>query len=67
MKISSLREMSVEKLSEELIALRREFFNLRMKRSSGEQIKSHQFSKTKRNIARILTLLTEMKLLGKKE
>lgn len=59
MKISELRQKSVEELKQERVALLREQFNLRMQRATGQLSKPHLFSQVRRNIARINTILTE--------
>jgi large subunit ribosomal protein L29 len=55
------RKMSVKDLNDELINLRREQFNLRMQMGSGNAPKIHRFSAVRHDIARIKTVLAEMK------
>lgn len=59
MKLSELRNKSEVELAEELLALRKEQFNLRMQRASGQLGRPDQFSKVRKGIARIKTLLGE--------
>lgn len=59
MKSSQLHEMSVEVLKKELLALLREQFNLRIKKSTGQLTTTHNFRLVRRNIARIHTKLAE--------
>ena len=59
MKASKLREHDESQLNEELLKLRREEFNLRMQRATGQLARSDQFGKVRRNIARIKTILNE--------
>ncbi len=59
MEASELRNMSVEELSDELVALRREQFNLRMQQATGELSHHHQHRKVRKDIARIKTVLNE--------
>jgi large subunit ribosomal protein L29 len=59
MKVSELREKSVEDLTKELLALMKERFNLRMQKGAGQPLKSHLFKKVKLGIARIKTILKE--------
>ena len=59
MKASELREKSVEELNQELLALAREKFNLRMQKGTGQVAKSHQVKEVRRNIARVKTILNE--------
>lgn len=54
-----LREKSVDDLKTELIALRKEQFNLRMQKGAGQPPKGHLFKKVKLDIARIKTILKE--------
>lgn len=61
MKVKELREKSPEDLNKELLALRREQFNLRMQQSTGQLAGAHQFGVIRRDIARIKTVLREMR------
>ncbi len=67
MKASDLREKSVSELNVELTGLYREQFNLRMQQGSGQSPRPDQFSKARKNIARIKTVLTEKKHAGENE
>jgi large subunit ribosomal protein L29 len=60
MEASELRNKSVEELNEELVALRREQFNLRMQQATGELNQNHQHRKVRKDIARIKTILNEL-------
>ena len=60
MEASELRNKSVEELNEELIALRREQFNLRMQQATGELAQVHQHSRVRKDIARVKTVLNEL-------
>ena len=53
-------------LNEELLKLRREQFNLRMARATGQAAKPDQFSKVRKNIARVKTVLAEVRARGGK-
>lgn len=59
MKPSELRKKSEVELVEELLALRKEQFNLRMQRATGQLSRPDQFAKVRKGIARIKTLLGE--------
>ena len=61
MEASELRNKSVDELNEELIALRREQFNLRMQQATGELNQNHQHRQVRKDIARIKTVLNELK------
>lgn len=60
MKAKEIREKTPEELKEELGALQKEQFNLRMQKGSGESApRFHSFKQVRRNIARIKTILNE--------
>ena len=59
MKINDLRKKSESELAEELLGLRKEQFNLRMQRATGQLSRPDQFDKARKSIARIKTLLGE--------
>ncbi len=61
-----LRAKSGADLQKELLELRREQFNLRMARVTGDPVKPDQFTKVRRNIARLKTVVGEQKSKGKK-
>ncbi|MFT5221285.1 MAG: large subunit ribosomal protein L29 [Gammaproteobacteria bacterium] len=62
MNASELRGKSEKELREELVALRREQFNLRMQAGiNPDAVRGDQVSKVRRNIARVKTVMTEMK------
>ena len=56
-----LRAKSPADLQKELLELRREQFNLRMARATGQAAKPDQFSKVRRNIARLKTVAAEQR------
>ncbi len=56
---SEFRAMSSEELNKELIELRREQFNLRMQRSTGQLANPARFNALRKDIAKIKTVLTE--------
>ena len=59
MKVQEIREMKTEELSMELERLRRHLFDLRAQAVTEKLEDPTQLTKTKRDIARILTVLTE--------
>ncbi len=59
MKASELRAKSDTELAEELVKLRREQFNLRMQQATGQLVRSDQYGKVRKDIARIKTVLAE--------
>ncbi len=62
MKAKELRERTAEGLGEELLKLRREQFNLRMARATGQAAKPDQFAKVRKNIARVKTVQAQLKM-----
>ncbi len=60
MEASELRSKSADELNEELLALRREQFNLRMQNATGELNKHHEHRRVRKNIARVKTVLNEL-------
>ena len=67
MKASELREKDLAGLEEELVALRREQFNLRMQLGSGQGVRPHQIRDVRKNIARVHTVINETKKAAGKE
>ncbi len=61
MDAQELRSKSVAELNEELVALRREQFNLRMQQATDELTKHTEHKCVRRNIARVKTILSEVK------
>ena len=59
MNANELREKSDTQLREELLALRREAFNLRMQQGTGQLARPSQMKVVRRDIARIKTILNE--------
>lgn len=61
MKAAELRKKTSTELNEELLGLLRELFNLRMQKGSGQLAQNHQLKGTRRDIARIKTVLRDKK------
>ena len=59
MRASELRDKDDADLNSELMALRREAFNLRMQKGTGQLARPHQIKAVRRDIARIKTILSE--------
>ncbi len=57
MKVSEIRGLSEEQLAEELLKLRREQFNLRMQKGTGQLTQTHQLKNQLREIAQVKMLL----------
>ncbi len=58
-KIADLRSQTVDQLSDELLKLKKEQFNLRFQATTGQMEKTHRVSEVRKDIARISTLLRE--------
>lgn len=58
-KIEELRNLTADELQNELLSLRKEQFNLRMKKASGSLDKTHLITMVRKSVARVKTLLTE--------
>lgn len=52
-KIDELRNMSVEELQNELLSLRKDQFNLRMKKASGSLDKTHLITMVRKSVAKV--------------
>ena len=61
MNATDLRSKSAEELNDELVALRREQFNLRMQHATGELTQNHEHGRVRKDIARVKTVLSELK------
>jgi large subunit ribosomal protein L29 len=59
MKGSDLRARTADELTEELETLRKEIFNLRFQRASGQLENTARVRQARRDIARIMTILGE--------
>jgi large subunit ribosomal protein L29 len=57
MKIDDVRGMTPDQLSEQLINLKKEQFNLRFQRATGQMEKTHRVDEVRKDIARIKTVL----------
>ncbi len=61
MNATDLRSKSADELNDELVALRREQFNLRMQHATGELTHNHEHGRVRKDIARVKTVLSELK------
>ena len=64
MKAAELRELNKEELKEKETDLSQELFNLRFQKASGQLGNSAMIPKTRRDIARVKTVLNELKMSG---
>ena len=56
-KIADIRDRSVDQLGDDLVRLKKEQFNLRFQRASGQLENTARFRVVRRDIARVLTVL----------
>ena len=59
MKAADLRKKTTQELEDELLALSKESFSLRMQKATGQLGRPSQFGVLRRDIARIKTVLGE--------
>jgi len=59
MKAEDLRAKTADELNETLLSLKKEHFNLRFQRSSGQLEDTSQFRRLRRDIARIKTIISD--------
>ncbi|ACG77652.1 50S ribosomal protein L29 [Phenylobacterium zucineum HLK1] len=57
MKIDEVRGMTPDQLNEQLVALKKEQFNLRFQKATGQIEKTHRVDEVRKDIARIKTVL----------
>jgi large subunit ribosomal protein L29 len=57
MKIEDVRGLSPDQLAEQLVSLKKEQFNLRFQKATGQVEKTHRVGEVRRDIARIQTVL----------
>ncbi len=65
MKAREIRGLSEEQLVDELLKLRREQFNLRMQQATGRLARPHEHGRVRKDIARVKTVLNELRRQGK--
>lgn len=66
MKATELRNFSIEELKKKEKELRRELFNLRFQLAKGELQNVKRIKAVKKDIARILTIITEKNMMSSK-
>jgi large subunit ribosomal protein L29 len=59
MKIDEVRRLSTDELSDQLLSLKKEQFNLRFQAATGQLEKSHRVQEVRRDIARIKTVMRD--------
>jgi len=64
MKARELKELSVEELEERAKETSQELFNLRFQKATGQLGNTAMIPKTKKNLARVKTVIREMEISG---
>jgi len=62
MKAKELRDLSAEELNEKEQELGRELFNLRFQKATGQLGNTAMLGKTKKDLARVKTVLNELQI-----
>ena len=57
MKIADVRGLTPDQLAEQLVTLKKEQFNLRFQKATGQLEKTHRVDEVRKDIARIKTVL----------
>jgi large subunit ribosomal protein L29 len=57
MKVDEIRGMTPDQLAEQLVSLKKEQFNLRFQKATGQVEKTHRVGEVRKDIARIKTVL----------
>jgi large subunit ribosomal protein L29 len=60
MKSADVRAMTEDQLKDKLVSLKKELFNLRFQRASGQLENTARFSQLRRDVARVNTVLNEL-------
>ncbi|HHT87599.1 MAG TPA: 50S ribosomal protein L29 [Clostridiales bacterium] len=63
--VEDLRTKSLTDLNEELVAAKKELFNLRFQNATNQLENTSRIKEVRKNIARIQTVITEMKRASK--
>jgi large subunit ribosomal protein L29 len=66
MDANEIRKKTDKQLRDEVVALRKEQFNLRMQHAAGQMPRGHQIRNVRKDIARLKTVLSERVKAGKK-
>ena len=66
MKANAMRDMSIEQIEDEVDKLKKEQFNLRFQRASGQLENTSRVRAVRRNIARLLTVARSKRAGGAK-
>ncbi len=67
MKAKELRELSIEELKEKEREAKQELFNLRFQKATGQLGNTAVIPKTKRDLARVKTVMQELSMQGRSD
>ncbi|MCF8068614.1 MAG: 50S ribosomal protein L29 [Desulfobacterales bacterium] len=59
MKASEMRQLSIDEQKQKVAELKEELFNLRFQQETGQMEKTSKIRQTRKDIARILTIISE--------
>ncbi len=62
MKVSDIRDMTLDQLDDELIKLKKEQFNLRFQGATGQLENTARMRQVRREIARVLTIAQQKRV-----
>lgn len=62
MKVADVRDLSDDQIQEKLVELKREHFNMRFQRATGQLENTTRFRQIRRDVARLKTIARERKL-----
>ena len=60
MKVSEIRELSLDEMQKKVKTLKETYFNLRFQHGTGQLENSSMLEKTRRDIARVKTIIKQM-------
>lgn len=64
MKVSEIRDMSTDQLKEKRVELKREQFNLRVQKATGQLENTARQRRVRRDVAQVTTVMNERKKAG---
>ncbi|MBV9530969.1 MAG: 50S ribosomal protein L29 [Bradyrhizobium sp.] len=67
MKVSDIRAMSPDQMEDAVLTLKKERFNLRFQRATGQLENTSRLKETRRDIARIKTIAAEQRAKNEKK
>ncbi len=61
-KIADARNLSDEELAAQIVAVKRQLFELRMQKATRQEVKPHQFKHARHQLAQLMTVTQERAL-----